>query len=114
MGSQKSWDTTEQLSLITIDILCILFCRVSAEKSAMGIFLYVIWCFTLVAFNIFSLHLIFINLVSTFLCVFLLQFILAEILFFLTWVTVSYLEGSFQLLSLELFSQVLSLLLGPQ
>ena len=49
---------------ITLNISChsLLACRVSTEKSAanlMGIPLYVICCFSLVAFNIFSLSLIF-------------------------------------------------------
>ena len=54
---------------ITLDISChsLLACRVSAEKSAdnlMGAPLYVICCFPIVAFNIFSLSLIFVNLIT--------------------------------------------------
>ena len=59
-------------------------CRVSAEKSAdhlMGIPLYVICCFSLVAFNIFSLSLIFINLITLCLGVFLLEFMLYSLHF---------------------------------
>ena len=60
-------------------------CRVSAERSAvnlMGIPLYVICCFSLPAFNIFSLYLIFDNLINMYL-VFLLGFILYGTLHFL-------------------------------
>ena len=50
---------------ITLNIFyhSLLACRVSAEKSAdnlMGIHLYVIFCFSLAAFNIFTLNLIFV------------------------------------------------------
>ena len=41
------------------------------KNQLIGILLYVTWCFSLVAFNVFSLYLIFINLMSVFLCVFL-------------------------------------------
>ena len=47
---------------LNISYYSLLACRVSAEKSTvnlMGIPLYVIFCFSLVAFNIFSLNLIF-------------------------------------------------------
>ena len=57
----------------------LLACRVSAERSAvnlMGIPLYVICCFSLVAFNIFSLYLILDSLINMCLGVFLLGFIL--------------------------------------
>ena len=57
----------------------LLACRVSAERSAvnlMGIPLYVICCFSLAAFNIFSLYLIFDSLINMCLGVFLLGFIL--------------------------------------
>ena len=63
-----------------------LACRVSAEKSAvniMGIPLYVICCFSLAAFNIFSLYLIFDSLINMCLGVFLLGFILCGTLCFL-------------------------------
>ena len=57
----------------------LLACRVSAERSAvnlMGIPLYIIYCFSLAAFNIFSLYLIFDSLIIMCLGVFLLGFIL--------------------------------------
>ena len=50
----------------------LLACRVSAERSAvnlMGIPLYVICCFSLAAFNIFSLYLIFDSLINVSWCV---------------------------------------------
>ena len=64
----------------------LLACRVSAERSAvklMGISLYVICCFSLAAFNIFSLYLIFDTLINMCFGVFLLGFILYGTLFFL-------------------------------
>ena len=66
---------------ITLNISChsILYCRVSAERSAvylMGIPLYVICCFYLFAFNFFSLYLIFDSLINMYLGMFLLGFIL--------------------------------------
>ena len=60
--------------------------RVSAERSAvnlMGIPLYVICCFSLAAFNILSLYLIFDSLINMCLGVFLLGFILYGTLCFL-------------------------------
>ena len=60
--------------------------KVSAERSAvkhMGFPLYVTCCFSLDAFNILSLCLIFISLISMCLGVFLLGFILYETLHFL-------------------------------
>ena len=63
-----------------------LACRVSVEKSAdnlIGIPLYVICHFSLVAFNILSLLLIFVSQVTMCLCVFLLEFIVSRTLFFL-------------------------------
>ena len=57
----------------------LLACRVSAEKSVvnlMGSPLYVIFFFSLAAFNIFSLYLIFDSLINMCLGVFLLGFIL--------------------------------------
>ena len=58
---------------ITLNISCnsLLACRVSAEKSAvnlMGIPLYVICHFSLVAFSNFSFSLIFVNLITMCLC----------------------------------------------
>ena len=57
------------LPLITLNISChfLLACIVSAKRSAvilMGTPLYVIYCLSLVAFNIFSLYLIFVCLIS--------------------------------------------------
>ena len=54
---------------ITLNISChsLPVCRVSLEKSAdnlVGVLLYVICCFSLVAFNILSLSLIFIILIT--------------------------------------------------
>ena len=65
----------------TLNISChsLLSCRVSAERSAvkhMGFHLYITcWC-SLVAFNILSLCLVFVSLISMSLAVFLLGFIL--------------------------------------
>ena len=64
---------------ITLNMSChsFLACRVSAERSAvnfMGIPLYVIFCFSLAAFNIFSLCLIFDTLINMCLAVFLSAF----------------------------------------
>ena len=66
---------------ITLNMSChsLLACRVSAERSAaylMGIPLCVICCFSLAAFNIFSLYLIFDSLINMCLGMFLLGFIL--------------------------------------
>ena len=65
----------------TLNISChsLLACRVSAERSAakhMGFPLYVTCCFSLAAFNILSLCLVFVSLIS----MFLLEFILYGIL----------------------------------
>ena len=65
----------------TLNISCysLLACRVSAERSAvkhMGFPLYVTCCFSLAAFNILSLCLVFVSLISMCLGVFLLGFIL--------------------------------------
>ena len=65
----------------TLNISChsLLACRVSAERSAvncMGFPVYVTYCFFLAAFNIFSLHLVFISLISVYLGMFLLGFFL--------------------------------------
>ena len=69
------------LPFITLNILCHspLAYRVSVEKSAdslMGVPLYVICHFSLVAFNILSLSLIFVSLINMCLGVFLFGFIL--------------------------------------
>ena len=65
----------------TLNISCysLLACRISAERSAvkcMGFPLYVTCCFSLAAFNILSLCLVFVSLISMHLRVFLLGFIL--------------------------------------
>jgi len=65
----------------TLNISChsLLACRVSAERSAvkcMGFPLYVTCCFSLAAFNILYLCLVFVSLVSMCLGMFLLGFIL--------------------------------------
>ena len=66
---------------ITLNISChsLLACRASAEKSAdslMGVPLYVICYFSIAAFNILSLFLIFVSLITLCLCVFLFGLIL--------------------------------------
>ena len=72
----------------------LLACRVSGERSAvnlMGIPLYVICCFSLAAFNIFSLNLIFDSLSNMCLGVFLLGFILyGTLCTSWTWLTISF------------------------
>ena len=65
----------------TLNISChsLLSCRVSAERSAvkhMGFPLRVTYCFSLAAFNILSLRLVFVSLISMCLGVFFLGFIL--------------------------------------
>ena len=75
-------------SFITLNMSChsLLACRVSAERSAfnlMGIPLYVICCFSLAAFNIFYLYLIFDSLINMYLGMFLLGYILYGTLPFL-------------------------------
>ena len=65
----------------TLNVSChsLLACRVSAERSAvkcMGFPFYVTCCFSLAAFNIFSLCLVFVSLISMCLDMFLLGFIL--------------------------------------
>ena len=64
---------------LNISCHCLLDCRVSAERSAVkqiGFPLYVTCCFSLAAFNIPSLCLVFVSLISMCLGVFLLGFIL--------------------------------------
>ena len=66
-------------STLNISFHFLLACRISAEKSAvkhMGFLLYVTCCFSLAAFQILSLCLVFVNLIRMCLCVFLLGFIL--------------------------------------
>ena len=73
---------------ITLSISChsLMACRVSTEKSAVnlvGVPLYIICHFSFVAFNNFSLSLIFVNLITMCLGMFLLGFILPGTLHFL-------------------------------
>ena len=70
-------------SILNISCHSLLACRVSAERSAvkcMGFPLYVYCSFSLAAFNILSLCLVFVSLISMCLDVFLLGFILYGIL----------------------------------
>ena len=90
----------------------LLACRVSAEKSAinlMGVPLYVICHFSFVAFNNFSLSLIFVKLITVCLGMFLLGFILPGTLCASwTWVAISF-------PTLGMFSTIISsnIFLGP-
>ena len=66
---------------VTLNILChsLMTCRISIEKSAdslMGVPFYVICHFSLIAFNILSLSLIFVCWITMYLSVFFLGFIL--------------------------------------
>ena len=93
----------------------LLACRISAEKSAvnlMGVPLYVICHFSLVAFSNFSLSLIFINLITMCLSVFLLGLILTGTLCTSwTWVAISFpMLGKFSsIISSNIFSCPFSL-----
>ena len=83
-------------AFITLNMSChsLFTCRVSAEKSAvnlMGIPFYIICCFSLAAFNIFSLYLIFDSLVNMCLGVFPIGFVLYGTLYTSsTWLTISF------------------------
>ena len=72
----------------------LLTCKVSVERSAvslMEILLYVICCFSLAAFNIYSLCLIFVSLINVCLGMFLLEFLLYGTLWaFWIWVAISF------------------------
>jgi len=80
----------------TLNISChsLLACRVSAERSAvkhMGFPLYVTCCFSPAAFNILSLCIVFVSLISMCLGMFLLGFILYGTLYASwTWLTISF------------------------
>ena len=109
-------------SLITLSMPChsLLAWRVSIKRSAvilMGIPLWVICCFSLAAFNIYSLCLIFVDLINMCLGVFHLGFILVGTLWVSwTWVTISFpILGKFSAItSLSIFSWPFCLLLlGP-
>ena len=83
-------------SFSTLNISChsLLACRVSAERSAskhMGFPFYVTCCFSLAAFNLLSLCLVFESLISLYLGMFLLGFILCGTLCASwTWLTLSF------------------------
>ena len=105
---------------LNISSYTLLYCRVSAEKSAdylVGIPLYVICCFSLAAFNIFSLYLIFVRLINMCFSLFLLGFTMCGTLCASwTWVIISFpVLGKFStLISSNIFSDLsLFLLLGP-
>ena len=80
----------------TLNISChsLLNCRVSAERSAvkhMGFPFYATFCFSLAAFNILSLCLVFISLIIMCLGMFLVEFILYGTLrASWTWLTISF------------------------
>ena len=80
---------------ITLNMSCysLLACRVSAERSAVNLMripFYVICCFSLAAFNIFSLYIICDSLINMCLRVFLLGFILyGTLCASWTWLTLS-------------------------
>ena len=80
----------------TLNISChpLLACRISAERLAekyMGFPLYVIYCFSLAAFNILSLCLVFVSLIIMCLGMFRLGFILYGTLWASwTWLTISF------------------------
>ena len=109
-GGQSSLDF-RFFPFITLNILChsLLACRVSVEKSTdslMGnIPLNIICHFPLVVFNILSLSLIFISLITMCFGVFLLGFIhpRLSVLPGLGWLFPVPCQGSFQLLSLQYF-----------
>ena len=66
-------------SSLNISCHSLLACRVSAERSpvkCMGFPLYVTCCFSFAVFNILSMYLLFVSLISMCLCLFLLGFIL--------------------------------------
>ena len=104
-------------SFITLIISCrsLLACSVSAEKSAVnltGIPFYIICHFSLAAFNNFSLSLIFVNLITICLDVFLLVFILSGTLCTSwSWVPISFpMLGKFStIISSNIFSSPFSL-----
>ena len=111
------------LPFSTLNISChsLLACRVSAERSAvkhMGFPFYATFCFSLAAFNILSLCLIFVSLISICLRVFLLGFILyGTLCASWTWLTISFsMLGKFSTIISSKFSHTLSfslLLLDP-
>ena len=107
---------------ITSNISChsLLACRVSVEKSAdslVGVPLYVSCHFSLVAFNILCVSLIFVSLITMCLSVFFLGFILLGTLCASwTWLTISFpmFKKFLAIISSNIFSSPISLvLLGP-
>ena len=109
------------VSFITLNIPLhsFLACRFYAEKLAnnlMRIPLNVICCFSLIALNIFSLHLIFVSLIIMYLGVLRVGFILYGTPWApWTWVTLTIpMLGKFSaIISSSIFSDPFSLLLGP-
>ena len=98
--------------LNTLNISChsLLACRVSAERSVvkhMGFPLYVTYCSSLAAFNILSLCLVFVSLISMCLGMFLIGFILyGTFCASWTWLTISFsMLGKFStIISSKIFS----------
>ena len=94
---------------LNISFHSLMSCRVSAERSAvkhMGFPSYVIYCFSLAAFNILSLGLVFVSLIMC-LGVFLLGFILyGTLCVSWTWLTISFsILGKFSIIiSSKIFS----------
>ena len=94
----------------TLNISChsLLACRVSAERSAikhMGLTLYVTYCFFIAAFNILSLCLVFVSLISMCLDMFFFGFILYGTLHLLDLTTSFSMLGKFStIISSKIFS----------
>ena len=99
-------------SFSTLNVSChsLLACRVSSERSTvtcMGFPLHITCCFSLAAFNILSLCLVFVSLISMSLGVFLLGFILFGAPYaFWIWLNISFfMLGKFStIISLKIFS----------
>ena len=96
-------------STLNISYLSLLACRVSAERAvkSKGFPLYVTCCFSLAAFNILSLCLVFVSLINMCLGMFLLKFILYGTLHaYWTWLTISFsmLEKISAIISSKFFS----------
>ena len=113
MLGRLSWSCYSFFLFITLNISCYSFlaCRVSAEKSAntlMGVPLYAICYFSLVAFNILSLSLIFVSLITTWLSVFLGFILPGTLCASWTWLTISFpMLGKFSAIILS------NIFLGP-
>ena len=97
-------------SILNISCHSLLACRISAERSAvkhMGFPLYITCCFSLAAFHILSLCLVFVSLISMCLGIFLLGFILYRTLCASwTWLTIFFsILGKFStIISSKIFS----------